>query len=374
MASERRFWPAFRIEDAAGQTWHQGEQLPPRWQREPPPSSLWPLDQYAQWARHVSLLPGTPPGVYTLTVEIFDLETLAIDSSLDEAGNNAAPRLVLGALEVSRPDQRVVLEPSHTLEAGFGPLTLIGAEMSQTAADAGATILVSLYWRSTEVTAIDSLAQIELFATGADEPAVTFELSPVTDFGTSRWQAGDEWLGQHSLRLPAALPSGDYEVRLSVQGETSTTSLGQLRVSAPQRSFVAPSMVVTAGAEWEGVGLLTGYTVTQTETDLTLELVWQATATPPESYSIFVHLQGADGRVWRQSDNVPANWTRPTTGWLPDEFVLDPHRLDLTGDLPPGAYDLWVGVYSPGTGGRVPVVGPGAASDARVRLESISVP
>jgi len=49
----------------AGLAWQDPNYLPPRWQREPPATPLWPLDQYAQWARHISPLAGTPPGRYT---------------------------------------------------------------------------------------------------------------------------------------------------------------------------------------------------------------------------------------------------------------------------------------------------------------------
>jgi hypothetical protein len=85
-------------------------------------------------------------------------------------------------------------------------------------------------------------------------------------------------------------------------------------------------------------------------------------------------LQSAAGRVERQSDGVPANWTRPTTGWLPGEYILDPHRLTLGDDLPAGEYELWVGLYAPRTGVRVVPSGPGAQADARVLLARLTLP
>ncbi len=373
MAAEQRYWPAFRIEDAQGVTWHQAEQLPPRWHREPPPSALWPLDQYAQWARRVAVLPGTPPGEYALLMEIFDLRTLAIASSLDANGNNAAPRLALATVRVERPAEPVALQPARRVEAGFGPLTLLGADVDRTAANAGETVLVSLYWRSELATAEDWMAEISLTAAGTDRPGATYALPPVNGFGTRQWQPGDEWLGRHPLRLPADLPSGDYALTLSVPGQPGTASLGQLAVAAPERLFTAPAMAAQSGAAWEGVGVLAGFTLTQTGDALTLDLVWQPTATPSESYSVFVHLQAADGRVAAQSDGVPAGWTRPTTGWLPGEFVIDTHRLRLDDSTPPGEYALLVGLYLPGADRRVPVAGPGAQADDRALIARVTV-
>jgi hypothetical protein len=103
-------------------------------------------------------------------------------------------------------------------------------------------------------------------------------------------------------------------------------------------------------------------------------LAWRATQTPEVGYSVFVHVQGADGRVWAQSDAGPANWTRPTTGWLPGEYVLDVHTLTLPGDLPAGDYSLWTGLYDPASGERLPASGPGAAPDQRVALGTITLP
>ena len=50
---------------------------------------------------------------------------------------------------------------------------------------------------------------------------------------------------------------------------------------------------------------------------------------------------------------MPANWTRPTTGWLPGEYVTDLHTLTLPAELPDGPLTLRVGLYDPATGARL---------------------
>jgi hypothetical protein len=123
------------------------------------------------------------------------------------------------------------------------------------------------------------------------------------------------------------------------------------------------------------VGVLTGYTLTRTVEALLLNLVWRAAATPDDSYNVFVHLQeNATGRIWAQSDAGPADWTRPTTGWLPGEFIADLHRLPLPADLPAGTYTLWAGLYEPRSGTRAPVSGSNAAPDQRVALGQLQFP
>jgi hypothetical protein len=260
------------------------------------------------------------------------------------------------------------------LDAAFGPIMLLGAEVSQTNANAGETVGVSLSWRSNQLTETDLSVRVSLLAAEANEASAVFEWQPVANYGTRQWRMGEAWLGQHQLRLPASLPTGSYELRLSVPGQAGSASLGWVAVTAPERLLVAPAMEGQSGARWEGVGGLAGFTLTQTGEALTLELVWQPSTTPEESYSVFVHLQAADGRVVRQSDGVPAGWTRPTTGWLAGEFIIDPHQLALDEAVPAGEYELLVGLYAPRTEQRVPVSGPGAQVDGRVLIARVMVP
>jgi hypothetical protein len=368
---EARYWPAFRIEDAAGVAWHDPGYLPPRWHREPPATGLWPLDQYAQWARHVALLPGTPPGTYTLTGEVFDLDTLQLVSALDEAGNAAAPRLDLATLTVERPERPWRLETGGIQPQRLGPITLLGTALSQETAQAGDTVGLAFYWRSEAATITDQLARLALTAQGTSRPTLTMELAPANGYGLSQWQPGDQWRGQHRLRLPADMQSGEYTLTLSLPGSAGAAEAGRLQVSAPPRRFAAPESATPVGAAFEGVGVLAGFTLTQTQETLALALAWQATTTPQVGYHVFVHLEGEGGRVWAQSDGVPAGWNRPTTGWLSGEYVLDEHRLALPADLPAGTYTLYVGLYDPMSGERLAATGPGAVAESRVAIGQI---
>ena len=125
---------------------------------------------------------------------------------------------------------------------------------------------------------------------------------------------------------------------------------------------------------FDGVGVLEGFSIDRAPDTLPVRLIWRAAQTPDHSYSVFVHLQDDTGRIWAQSDSRPANWTRPTTGWVKGEFVTDPHRLALPADLPAQTYHLYVGLYDPETGARVPVAGPGASVDGRVEIDAPALP
>ena len=67
------------------------------------------------------------------------------------------------------------------------------------------------------------------------------------------------------------------------------------------------------------------------------------------------HGPNGDGRIIVQRDSQPLGGQRPTTSWLPGEFLRDPYALPLPVDLPPPPYRLIVGLYDPASGVRLPV-------------------
>ncbi|MFQ6099794.1 MAG: hypothetical protein ACE5OS_00965, partial [Anaerolineae bacterium] len=83
---------------------------------------------------------------------------------------------------------------------------------------------------------------------------------------------------------------------------------------------------------------------------LTTTLVWRAEAETHTSYHAFLHLLDPEGNLVAQSDGIPANWTRPTTGWLPGEYIEDVRVLTIPPDAPAGDYTLFAGLYVPGGG------------------------
>ena len=76
------------------------------------------------------------------------------------------------------------------------------------------------------------------------------------------------------------------------------------------------------------------------------------------SYTIFAHLLDEQSRIWGQQDNLPLQGTYPTTGWLPEEVVIDPYQIPVHDDAPSGTYKIEIGLYDGATGIRLPVVDP----------------
>ncbi len=143
--------------------------------------------------------------------------------------------------------------------------------------------------------------------------------------------------------------------------------------------FTTPDDFQPVEADFAGVLTLTGYTLAQNESrpgeSITLTLYWQRGAadiplpapTAGAPLAAFVHLSGAD----------PAQIVAQYDGWDTAVSTLEPgdvirQRIILTPPpaSPPGVYFLRVGLYSPQTNQRFPLVGQ---ADDFIILTSISL-
>jgi hypothetical protein len=88
---------------------------------------------------------------------------------------------------------------------------------------------------------------------------------------------------------------------------------------------------------------------------LPLSLFWRADQPVAESYAVFMQLLDGQGGLQAQVDAVPAGGFQPTDAWQPGEVIRDNYAFMVPADLPPGEYQLIVGLYSPSTVERLPV-------------------
>jgi len=347
-----RYQATVYLADAAGFLWSPRDSYRPRGYHRPPPTTTWQPGQYALDSHEIEPLAGTPPGTYRLVVVLFDRDSLAPLSVLDAQGQPAAPELTLAQVTLTRPRQPAEPPARNRIDRPLGALTLLSADFDRAEAAPGDPVYLTLFWRAEAAVDAAPAAPLEL-QTAEGRAVVSYELSPPVD----AWQAGDVWRSQHRLLLPADLTGGSY--RWAVQG----SAVGVLQLHAPQHLWQAPPLDLEAETSFSALATLLGAQVApqlascdlqlatcnlRPGASLTVTLVWRAEATAAESYHVFVHLLGPDGRLVAQSDGIPAGWSRPTTGWLRGEIIVDPHTLTLPADAAPGDYVLQAGLYLPG--------------------------
>ncbi len=348
-----------RLVDEQGLTWSERDTPRPRDWRFTPGTDFWPDDQYILDSYQLTPRAGTPPGAYWVEVNVFAYY------NLQSIGTTR-----IGPINIAQAAR------ARTCAEGAGPynlsqvIALTTVSFDRDEAAPGDEILLTACWQARQTPDFDWSAQLALKdATGAMVFSHTLDLVP--GFPTSQWHAGDSVLGQWPMRLPATLTTGDYTWHITV-GEMGVSDWA-VHITAPERVFTAPPVervlnenlgpVTLFGVNLPPAGVGPGTTATVT-------LVWAGNQTPASAYHVFVHLQNSEGVIVAQSDGAPADWTRPTTGWLPGEFVSETRALTLPPDLPPGAYTVFAGMYAPKTGERL--TNP-AFPDGRVALGGLTI-
>ena len=103
-------------------------------------------------------------------------------------------------------------------------------------------------------------------------------------------------------------------------------------------------------------------------------LYWQSMGPLDKNYTVFVHLVDATGATIAQADGPPLQEFYPTSAWASGEILNDTHTVALPDDIAPGQYRLFVGLYDPVSGYRLPVLDEaGNMQDNQVFVTGVDV-
>ena len=244
--------------------------------------------------------------------------------------------------------------------------------------------LVSLHLNSTSAQTAGNVSSLVslLIGLAVTLTPVKFQISNRKHPHCARAQVSYLWeqpatLGaQHQPHLrrtqvPASTISRREWAALAIMGVVALTvrlGLASLAPSGP----TLPSTVSRLGTGLGGEVRLLGYDFSSSTLragePLTVTLYWQAEHILLTSYKTFVHVTDADGNLVAQSDAVPGNWAKVTTSWLPDQWVADPHQLDIPTSVR-APLTVWAGMYDPATSQRLN--SPGDES-GRIKLSIIN--
>jgi hypothetical protein len=345
----RRVQSTVYLVDSGGFLW--SADFRPRGYHRPRAAYTWGSDQYVVDSHVVEPLPGTPPGTYQVLVKLFDRGTLEPLSVLDAAGQPTAPQLTLGQVTVTAPRNPVPLPDHDRVDVSLGDVTLLVADFDRQRAAPGDAVYLDGLWRGAGTATDETPVPVLALRSPAGEAVVEYPIPQ-----TAVYEPGDVWRSQHRLTLPATLESGTYVWTIHPAAsdlDAPGRPVGELSVVAPSHVYTAPPLDVALDVPLGDVATLLGASFEPTPAELTagdaltVTLAWRAEATADRSYHVFLHLLDASGGLVAQSDGVPAGWTRPTTGWLPGEVIVEQRVLTLPADAS-GAYTVVTGLYLPG--------------------------
>jgi 4-amino-4-deoxy-L-arabinose transferase-like glycosyltransferase len=127
------------------------------------------------------------------------------------------------------------------------------------------------------------------------------------------------------------------------------------------RSFTLSPILATRKATFDGGLTLLGGQASYdpARREVAVELYWQSTADQQPDDTVLLHIvDQSNGKVAQVGDVQPVYGSYPFTRWQRGEVVTDPHWVSLPADLPPGVYQVRVGVYDRATGARRAIQDP----------------
>ncbi len=194
---------------------------------------------------------------------------------------------------------------------------------------------------------------------------------------TPLWRPEEMVVERFSFALSHDLTAGDYPLRvglanLTLGADSEALPIGELSLSENPRSpqagilddllanfgqRVGVDWVVVRGGGERRSAVWDEPLLVRPEGRLDITIGWRCLAPIEESYTVFVHLIDSTNRIWDQKDYTPLGGSYPTylwiPKWLPGQTALDPYRLTVPGEAPPGDYYLEIGLYGMTTRQRV---------------------
>jgi len=328
----RNYVLALRVYDAGGHAWGGFDAQTVHGFY---PTSLWRPGEVIPDRYRVVVAPeGAPPGDYKVALSLYDVVTLRSIGQLD---------LPL-TLNLRHP--RDGLTPQFQLAPN---LALERVEFANQI-EQGDVLLLAAHWLTGAQANLAYRARWTLIAADGTRLSQTLDLAPNSP--TERWPPDSFVRGYARLPIPKDLASGRYALLVGLVDEAggpvgAEADVGTVEVVERARVFTVPPVQTEVGATFDHQLKLWGYDSAQTDSELTLQLVWGALAEPRGDYKFFVHLfNPADESVPAQADAMPRNFTYPTSQWAQGEVVTDTVTLNLA-DVPPGQYHVAVGWYDP---------------------------
>jgi hypothetical protein len=295
--------------------------------------------------------PGTPPGTYTITAQLYNARDVLADEIV---GTVELPR----RLDTSDPYRTLAGYRWQTLpahEVAFG-LELEAFAIGDESPSPQQPIDVTLRWRKTgEVKAAAPrlrLTQGERVWAGIGSDLLE------RDYPIGQWIEGETVIDRLQIDYPPVRGPLDLQVGQGDQWTTLTT----LQLDESRIMFSPPPIAHPQSAQFGNFAELLGYELTSdslsSSRPLDVTLYWRAANTEPLTtpYTVFTQLLAPDGHLVAQHDAPPQP---PTAQWTPGQIVIDHHALAVVDPAYRGPATLIVGWYNSASVQRVPVMGGG---------------
>jgi len=342
------------------------------------PTTYWNPDRPVRGTFDLAIPPGTPPGEYQLQVVVYQASD-GKELPVKAPGGPDTAVFTVGTFAVARPaappPPSTLPVPAANALVGFGGLDLLGGAVSAAKVDAGASLEVAAAWRVL-TPQVDRPVAVS-FADAGGKVWPLSEAAPLDGaYPFSSWLPGEVGIDRRTVRIPAGAAAGLGRLLVGVAPTGASAALATVEVVARAHQLAPPAGGTPSDARLGDFARLASFELPPTVErggQLRIVLNWQALRETDRAYSVFVHLVDTNERPLAQRDAVPGNGAYPTTGWVAGEYLRDEALVPVGAGVPPGAYRVVVGLYSPSDGARLSATLGGASVGDRVVLGTVTV-
>lgn len=273
------------------------------------------------------------------------------------------PRLIEALPSEARP----VLP--ELVDRGLG-VSLLAAEMETESAKPGDAVQLTLYWRADDKVAGVPEFVLELFGRDMARIANLHSFHGRGLYPADLWPPGAVVADRFAVRIdPEAKAPVLGRVFARIDGGAPGIEVATVRIE-PVEPLPAPDAwqaeigdnIALVSATIEPEQALPGQSVR-------VRVRWYVpVGRPQQDYTTLVHLGQPDEPPLSTGDSPPLNGDYPTSAWRNGEAIDDSYILTIPPDVQPGRYPVWIGLYDPATGERLPVVVEGQIQPNSVYL------
>ena len=286
-----------------------------------------------------------------------------------------APLVVLAALGTTVYCLLYVIRPAYqppplvdALPAGAQPvlpelidrgsgLSLLGAVVETETARPGDVVWLTLYWRASGVAAETPEFVLEVFGRDVDRIANLHSYHGRGLYPATLWPPGAIVADRFAVRIdPDAAVPVLARVFARVAGGEPGIEVATVKVVPPQALPAPDTWQAEIGDHIALVSTEVVPAQARPGQIIRLDVRWYVPrGRPQQDYTTLVHLGQPDRPPLSTGDSPPLGGAFPTGAWENGETIDDNYRLTIPADLAPGRYPVWIGMYDPATGERLPV-------------------
>ncbi len=287
-----------------------------------------------------------------------------------------APLLALLALATSVYSLLYVIEPAYRppptiaaipagarrvlpelVERGQG-IALLAAEVDTDTARPGDVIWLTLYWQADEPPAEPPEFVLEIFGRQVERIANLHSYHGRGLYPATLWPPGAVIADRFAVRIdPAAEAPVLGRVFARIDNGAPGIEVATVKIEPLEPPPAPDSWAAELGDHIALVNATIRPAQTTAGQRVQVLVRWYVPVGAPErDYTTLIHLGPPDAPPLSTGDSPPLGGAYPTSAWRNGETIDDRYFLLIPGGLAPGPYPVWIGLYDPATGQRLPVV------------------